>query len=118
LFIIAASFLISCSKDGNSKQEISNPDVKSMDYNDFLTDIVYDEDIIPNENIALKYADFIFENTLGKNIDDYKNINVYYDAKNEIWLVNYSIDVNTVGGDTSIAISKKTGEIVNISFGE
>lgn len=118
LLIVVASLLVSCRKDESPEQEASILDVKSMDYSDFFTDIVYHRDIIPNENVALKYADFVFENSLGKNTADYKNVNVYYDAKKEIWLVNYSIDVNTVGGDISIVFSKATGEIINISFGE
>ena len=53
-----------------------------------------------------------------KDINEYKNVFINYDAKKEVWLLTYTPGKEILGGDINIAIYKKTGEIKKIWFGE
>lgn len=77
----------------------------------------YKGDIINDESMAKEYANLIMANTLQKNIKDYKVVDVSFD-NNDLWIVNYCMDEQTLGGDISIMISRKDGKITKILFGE
>lgn len=96
--------LTACQSDTNSKRVIEED--------------VYDGDIINDESIAKEYADLLMSNTLQKNIKEYKIVDVSFDPNKDIWTVSYCIDDYTLGGDINIAISKDSGEIKKIWYGE
>lgn len=81
-------------------------------------DGLYIGDVIPNKKVAKEYGNLILTNTLQKNLKDYKVVNVDYNSEKNLWIVNYSIDEMTLGGDVSIEISKKNGKVNYIKFGE
>ena len=60
----------------------------------------------------------ILEKILEKDINEYKEVNISYDTKKEIWVLTYSLGKETLGGDVNVAIEKKRGEILLIWLGE
>lgn len=78
----------------------------------------YDYDIIPNADVAKQYANIVFKEALKRDLDKYKIVKVSFDSANNIWIVNYWVDEQTLGGDINIEIFKKTGEIKKIWAGE
>ena len=81
-------------------------------------DALFDGDIISDKDIAATYAGIIVSDTLKKDINKYKTVNVVHDENKGIWSVDFSIDRDTVGGDINIMLSQKTGEVILICFGE
>ena len=81
-------------------------------------DALFDGDIISDKDIAAAYAGIIVSDTLKKDINNYKTVNVVHDENKGIWSVDFSIDRDTVGGDINIMLSQKTGEVILICFGE
>ena len=113
-------FLLSVSCQKNTKIDNSEEIVANVDFNSFSFDgeATYNDDIIKDAKTAKEYANIIITNTLKKDLKQYKEVTISYDSNDSIWIINYCIDYETVGGDISIAISKKTGEIKKIWFGE
>ena len=77
--------------------------------------------VVPNEITALKIAVAIFDGMeKSSEAQEYLPQSVFYDIKDEIWIVSFWNDSNqgTVGGDCNIAIQKKNGTVVRIWFGE
>ena len=74
--------------------------------------------VVSNEEIARQIADNVFINSLKKNLDEYKIIKVTFEERNDVWRIVYMIDEFTVGGDITIKISRKNGEIIDIFYGE
>lgn len=111
--------LTSCSNssvDDNNK-DLSNLN-KSINKTENYNEGTYTGNIIKNNSVAKKYANMIMRNTLKQKLEDYKKVDVSLDKNQNIWIVNYSVDEQTVGGDITIEISKKNGEVNKISFGE
>lgn len=90
----------------------------NFDLPSLTNEAAYNGDIVVNAESAKQYANTILKETLEKDLNEYKVVNVMYDSNNNVWVINYGIDEETVGGDISIAISKKTGEVLKIWFGE
>ncbi|MGN0477270.1 MAG: NTF2 fold immunity protein [Ruminococcus sp.] len=105
--------------DNSSFEEISSTkNILTYKAVDDYNNGSYIGDIIKDENVARKYADLIMSNTLKKDINDYKVIDVSWDNDEDLWIVNYSIDEMVLGGDVTIGISKDDGEVDRIIFGE
>ena len=81
-------------------------------------DGLYIGDVVPNKKVAKEYGNLIMTNTLQKNLKDYKVVNVDFNSEKNLYIINYSIDEMTLGGDISIEISKKNGKVNYIKFGE
>lgn len=81
-------------------------------------DGLYIGDVIPNKKVAKEYGNLIMTNTLQKKLKDYKVVNVDFNSEKNLYIINYSIDEMTLGGDISIEISKKNGKVNYIKFGE
>ena len=111
--------LTSCS---NSSVDDKNKDLsdlnKSINKTENYNEGTYTGNIIKNNSVAKKYANMIMRNTLKQNLEDYKKVDVSLDENQNIWIVNYSVDEQTLGSDITIEISKKNGEVSKISFGE
>ena len=111
--------LTSCS---NSSVDDKNKDLsnlnKSISKTENYNEGTYTGNIIKNNSVAKKYANMIMRNTLKQNLEDYKKVDVSLDENQNIWIVNYSVDEQTLGSDITIEISKKNGEVNKISFGE
>lgn len=111
----------SCKKNDKAEsssylaREIENVDFGSYS---FESEATFGGDVIINSDIAEQYANIVFRDTLGKDLKQFNVVTVSFDSKNSIWVINYCINEQTVGEDVSIAISKKTGEIKKIWFGE
>lgn len=104
--------LTSCQSSVNN--ENVNKAKQTVEYNDGA----YNGDIIKDESAAKEYADFIMRNTLKQNIKDYNVIDISPDDSHNLWIVHYSVDELTLGGDVRIEISKKDGRVNKILFGE
>lgn len=78
----------------------------------------YNEDIIKTANDARAISSVIIQNILAEDIRQYNICKVSYDRNSEIWVVHYLVDEFTLGGDCNIAMSKKTGEVLKIWYGE
>ena len=111
-------FLMLTACGGNSAQpNVSNSAVASTDYDSLKGDETYTGDIIKSVDSAKEYASIVMKE-IGQDLKRYKIVTAAFDSNSTIWVINYQIDNDTDGGDVSIAISQKTGEIKQIWFGE
>lgn len=109
---------VSCKKSDSLNSPNETTGSYCFDLQSLKDVAIYNSDVIVNAEAAKQYASIIFKETLRKNINDYKKVTVMFDSNKNIWIVQYNIDDDTVGGDISIAISKKNGEVIKIWFGE
>ena len=106
------------SKTNNEDTTETTTTTTSINQSESYADGLYIGDVIPNKKVAKEYGNLIMTNTLQKNLKNYKVVNVDFNNEKNLWIVNYSIDKMTLGGDISIEISKKNGKINYIEFGE
>lgn len=106
------------SKTNNEDTTETTTTTTSINQSESYADGLYIGDVIPNKKVAKEYGNLIMTNTLQKNLKDYKVVNVDFNNEKNLWIVNYSIDKMTLGGDISIEISKKNGKVNYIEFGE
>ena len=106
------------SKTNNEDTTETTTTATSINQSESYADGLYIGDVIPNKKVAKEYGNLIMTNTLQKNLKDYKVVNVDFNNEKNLWIVNYSIDEMTLGGDISIEISKKNGKVNYIEFGE
>ena len=90
----------------------------NFNFEDLKYEVSFEDEILPNDKIAKQYADLILENSLQKDLSDYKITNVKLDPENGVWVIYYGVDAETLGGDINIALSRKNGEVLKIWFGE
>ena len=124
LFIFGSVICVACSTEVKEKEAMQQE--MKVD-NSYVFDAkkiknsgngIYTEKIISNKRIALEYSNMILEKILEKDINEYKEVNISYDTKKEIWVLTYSLGKETLGGDVNVAIEKKRGEILLIWLGE
>lgn len=106
------------SKTNNEDTTETTTTTTSINQSESYADGLYIGDVIQNKKVAKEYGNLIMTNTLQKNLKDYKVVNVDFNNEKNLWIVNYSIDEMTLGGDISIEISKKNGKVNYIEFGE
>ena len=106
------------SKTNNKDTTETTTNATFINQSELYADGLYIGDVIPNKKVAKEYGNLILTNTLQKNLKDYKVVNVDFKSEKKLWIVNYSIDEMTLGGDISIEISKKNGKVNYIKFGE
>lgn len=106
------------SKANNEDTKETTTTTTSINQSESYADGLYIGDVIPNKKVAKEYGNLIMTNTLQKNLKNYKVVNVDFNNEKNLWIVNYSIDEMTLGGDISIEISKKNGKVNYIEFGE
>lgn len=106
------------SKTNNKDTTETTTNATFINQSELYADGLYIGDVIPNKKVAKEYGNLILTNTLQKNLKDYKVVNVDFKSEKKLWIVNYSLDEMTLGGDISIEISKKNGEVNHIKFGE
>lgn len=117
--VSAVVMLTSCeSKTNNEDTTETTTTTTSINQSESYADGLYIGDVIQNKKVAKEYGNLIMTNTLQKNLKDYKVVNVDFNNEKNLWIVNYSIDEMTLGGDISIEISKKNGKVNYIEFGE
>lgn len=80
--------------------------------------VAYQNDIVIDKDTAIEYANLIMTNVLKKDVKNYKLVYIGLDTNSDVWVINYCIDEETVGGCIGIALSKKTGEVIKVWFGE
>lgn len=75
---------------------------------------------VPDKETAINIANIIFENIKkNKNYSNFTFQSVFYDDEDNVWIVNYyPNEKGYIGADLSIAISKKTAEILKVWVGE
>ncbi|MGN1131314.1 MAG: NTF2 fold immunity protein [Ruminococcus sp.] len=112
----AVVMLSACQSSTNN--EVTTETTTSVQQSVLNNDGSFSGDIINDESTAREYADLILTNTLQKNKNDYKEIDVSFDKNHNLWIVHYSIDELTLGGDIRIEISKENGKVNKIIFGE
>ena len=86
----------------------------------------YKGDAVPNENVAVAVASAIFDGVKNpKTQYDFVAQNVFFDEKDEVWIVSfwpdrYYIDENTiiVGECYNISFQKKDAKVLRIWVGE
>ena len=87
---------------------------------------VYKEDVVPDRDVALTVGIAVFKGIAknSKSLEDFVPQSVFYDTKNEFWIVNfypnYDSDegVYVAGGDCSGFIRKKQGPVFPICFSD
>ena len=125
--ILYGGMVMTSCKTNNSDDVFGNVSDLSYSYETGIVDLdriknsgeaLFDGDVISDKDIAVKYAKIIVSETLRKDINNYKIINVIHDDNKGIWSVDFSVGQDTIGGDINIILSQKTGEIILICFGE
>ena len=109
---------VGCNKNDGVKVLLESGYCDNIDWDDpFGT---YQEDVIPNEQVAVNVAIQIFDG-ISKDSYEEKYIPqlVVFDESCEVWIVTFwpdQSDTNevTVGGDCNIAIQKKDGKVLRI----
>lgn len=87
---------------------------------------VYKEDVVPDRDVALTVGIAVFKGIAknSKSLEDFVPQSVFYDTKNEFWIVNfypnYDSDegVYVASGDCSVFIRKKDGQVFRICFSD
>lgn len=133
--ILCISFLILLSVVGCAEPTNKHEETDSM-HIEFETGIYHDKnwnetvgtyqnDAIPNQEVALNVAIQVFEGMQKSDIaQKYVPQSVFYDEQDEIWIVSFfneqsdESDMIEDGGGCSIAIQKSDGKILRIWFGE
>lgn len=117
--ISAIVILTSCESITNNEDTTeTTTTATSINQSESYADGLYIGNVIPNKKVAKEYGNLILTNTLQKNLEDYKVVNVDFNSEKKLWIVNYSKGKMTLGGDISIEISKKNGKVKHIEFGE
>ena len=118
VFIMLFAF-VSCNKESNATKiyetEESNSSNNTREYS--YIDGVYMGDVVTDEKTAKEYSDIILKNTLDKDLEKYEKVSIALTPDN-YWVVNYVFDGLTLGGGITVTISKNTGEVIGIVFGE
>lgn len=110
--------LTACDGNSNSsKSKESDSTVESIQYEAMQGEATYNGDIVKSVDAAKEYANIVMKE-IGQDLKKYKVVTAAFDSNSRIWVINYGIDEETMGGDVSIAIAQKTGEIKQIWFGE
>lgn len=76
---------------------------------------------IPDKETALEVAKAIFSGMdTSENMRGYVPKYIFYDEKDEIWIVSFGEDSSetALGGDCNIALQKADGKVLRIWFGE
>ena len=81
---------------------------------------VYKECVVPDEKSAEEIATAIFNNMeKSKDREHHTATCVEFDEAHNIWFVTFADgDLQTAGGDCTIALRKKDGKVIKILFGE
>lgn len=128
IIVLKVGFLSSCENIKDSSSGIIEKEQPTVFYRSGIysnlnwDEIVetYKSDVIPDEKTAIEIAKAIF-NGMEKSKERENHIPnaVFYDEKDEIWIVSFweDTDKNILGGDCSIAMQKKDGKVLNIWFG-
>ena len=111
LIIMLSMSLFGCRK--NLQQEISVQDGTVA-----VTSGEEIDGVILHGDTAKAMADIILVQTLQKDLGQYEKIDIVHDAVNKLWKVIYLPESGTVGGDTVIILSEKTGEVLSVTSGE
>lgn len=87
----------------------------------------YQGDVIPDKKTAIAMATVILENTTPTSIIESKEpFHVFYDEEDEFWVVSFMQPIERInghwvavlGGECSIAMRKKDGQVLKIWFSE
>lgn len=124
MFILGTVTFVGCSSEVREKESMQQILKTDNSYTFDANKIrqsgagINGEEIIIDKTIALEYSNMILEKVLKKDINEYKEVNINYDSKKEVWILTYGWEEETLGGDINIAIDKKTGEVLLIWSGE
>jgi len=86
------------------------------EYNDYIQRFPSDRktDTIESAKMAKVEAEKIWIEIYGKQVKKEKPYNVFYDDKNEVWLINGSLRKGWVGGVAYILIRKHDGKVLAV----
>ena len=79
---------------------------------------VYEGDVIPNKDVAIKIANAIFDELYkDSSIQNYVPQTVFFDEEDDFWLISFWEEEReefVLGGCVSIAIQKKDGKVLRV----
>ena len=104
--------------NGYSKQN-NSPDVRTFvvsDYQYYIESFPSEENLgsISNAKDAAIRAETIWIKTYGKCVKKEKPYQIFYDAQNEVWLIQGSLRSNMMGGVANILIENDTGKVLAV----
>lgn len=121
IVILNLIFSVACENNLKRNDMIEYKSGEFYDKNWNETAGTYSAAVIQNEKTALEIAKAVFDGMeKSENMKDYIPISVFYDDKDEIWVVSFAENPkeNVLGSDCSIAMQKKDGKVLRIWFGE
>lgn len=97
----------------------NSPDIKSFDvsaYQYFIENFSSEENlgIIFDAKDATIKAEKIWIKIYGKDVKEEKPYQIFYDAENEVWLIQGSLRPNMMGGVANILIENNTGKVLAV----
>ena len=95
------------------------PDVKEFNLNDYqyyIDNFPSEENVgnITDEKDAIKKAEKIWIKLYGESIKKEKPYQLFYDEKNDVWLVQGTLQSNMKGGVANILIQNETGKVLAV----
>lgn len=97
----------------------NSPDVRTFvvsDYQYYIESFPSEENLgsISNAKDAAIKAETIWIKTYGKCVKKEKPYQIFYDAQNEVWLIQGSLRSNMMGGVANILIENDTGKVLAV----
>jgi len=111
--------MIVIQKDFHNIKYQNNPsNVKSFEFSDYqyhIENFSSDEDVGPiiDAEEAVAKAEEVWKKVYGESVEEEKPYQVFYDEKNEIWLVHGTLEPNMKGGVAYILI-ESTGKVLAV----
>lgn len=88
----------------------------SGDFQDYIKTFSSEENVGPVFNLeeAVEKAEEIWIKIYGERVKEEKPYQVFYDAKNGVWLVQGTLPANMMGGSARILIEASSGKVLAV----
>lgn len=98
----------------NKSPNVNNFEVS--DYQYYIDNFSSEENVgsIIDSKDAIKKAELIWIKLYGESIKKEKPYQLFYDSKNEIWLIQGTLRTNVKGGVANILIENSTGKVLAV----
>ncbi|MFR1518742.1 MAG: NTF2 fold immunity protein [Clostridia bacterium] len=100
-------------------QQTSEPEVKAFeisDYQYYINNFSSEKILgsVMDSEAAKKKAEDLWLELYGNNIKKKKPYQVFFDSKNEIWMIQGTLPLNRAGGVPYLLIEMKTGKVLAV----
>ena len=109
--------LVSCKNETNNLDP-SDTAIES-EYSTNMEGSTVIQDYVDNAATAQSIGDAVIKSIVGEDkFSQLIGVEVSYDEKNQVWLVNRNLGPDTLGGDYTCAVQKSNGQVLKVWAGE